>query len=136
MTYDAQGRLAQVSRDGGAEPVSLELRRRAGEVFVTDATGAITRTSSTRSGQVLAVRDPLDRSARLEYDAAGRLDRVTLPLDTISLFDFDSGGDPTHLVKPDGHSPASLTTSPSASRPRSATNAATSSSIGSTTSAT
>jgi RHS repeat-associated protein/CSLREA domain-containing protein len=98
--YDAQGRLRRTSRDGGVEPVTLSYGN-VGEVFVTDARNQTNSLFFDEVGQLLETRDPLGRSARFEYDLDHRIDRLTLPLDTISTFDFDSSGNPTHLVKAD-----------------------------------
>ena len=73
-----------------------------GEVFVTDAAGATSALFFNGSGKLLETRDPLGRSARIDYDAQHRPDRLALPLDSISLFDFDENGNLTTLVKPDG----------------------------------
>ena len=101
--YDAQGRLGRTVRDGGAEAVTMAYGA-TGEVFITDALGNTSSLFFNEFGQLLEARDALDRSARLDYDEVHRLDRVSLPLDTVSLFDFDDNGNLIFAVKPDGHS--------------------------------
>ena len=101
--YDGQGRLVRTSRDGGAEAVTLAYGS-VGEVFLTDALNNTTSLFFNEIGQLLETRDALGRSARLDYDAVRRLDRVTLPQDTVSLYDFDDNGNLTFVVKPDGRS--------------------------------
>jgi RHS repeat-associated protein len=99
--YDGQGRLVRTSRDGDAEALTLAYGS-VGEVFLTDAQDNTTSLFFNDFGQLLETRDALDRSARFDYDLARRLDRVTLPLDTVSLYDFDDNGNLTFVVKPDG----------------------------------
>ncbi len=101
--YDDQGRLARTSRDGGAEAVTFAYGR-VGEVDITDALNRTTSLFFNEVGQLLESRNALDRSAQYEYDLARRLDRVTLPQDTVTLYDFDDNGNPTFVVKPDGRS--------------------------------
>lgn len=101
--YDGRGRLIRTSRDGDAEAVTIAYGE-AGEVFVTDALDQTTSVFFNGIGQPLEIRDALGRSARFEYDAARMLDRIALPLDTISLYDFDDRGNLTFAVKPDGRS--------------------------------
>ena len=90
-TYDAQGRLAKSLRDGDVEAVTFGYGS-IGEVFVTNASGATSSLFFNEVGQILETRDPLGRSTRFDYDSDHRPDQLTLPLDTISLFDFDSAG--------------------------------------------
>jgi len=101
--YDDQGRLLRVARDGGAEAATFAYGR-VGEVSMTDALNHTVSLFFSDTGQVLETRDALGRSARFDYDLAHRLDRVTLPLDTVTLYDFDENGNPTFVVKPDGRS--------------------------------
>jgi len=103
LEYDGRGRLIRTSRDGDAEATTIAYGP-VGEVFVTDALNQTTSLFFNDIGQLLEVQDALGRTARFEYDAARRLDRVTQPLDTISLYDFDDLGNLTFVVKPDGHS--------------------------------
>ena len=101
--YDGQGRLVRTSRDGDAEAVTLTYGN-AGEVFITDALTDTTSLFFSDFGQLLETRNARDRSARFDYDAVRRLDRVTRPQDTVSLYDFDDNGNLTIVVKPDGGS--------------------------------
>ena len=101
--YDGRGRVVRSYRDGDAEAVTVSYGD-AGEVFFTDALDQTTSVFFNDIGQVLEVRDPLDRSSRFDYDIARRLDRVSQPQDTISLYDFDDRGNLTFVVKPDGRS--------------------------------
>jgi YD repeat-containing protein len=101
--YDGQGRLFRTSVGGGAEATTLAYGS-VGQVFVSDALNHTTSLFFNDIGQLLEGRDALGRSARLDYDAVRRLDRVTLPQDTVSLYDFDASGNLTSVVKPDGGS--------------------------------
>ena len=97
-TYDAQGRLESLAAGGGAEAITFHYGT-IGEVFVTDAFGATSSLFFNDIGQILETRDSLGRSARFDYDADHRLDQFTMPLDTISLLDFDGVGNLTSLVR-------------------------------------
>ena len=105
--YDAQGRQTRIARDGGAEAVTFSYGS-IGEVLVSDASGATSSLFFNEVGQILETRDPLGRTTRLDYDSDHRLDRVTLPLDTIALFDFDGDGNLTSLVNQTAESTARI----------------------------
>ena len=74
--YDGRGRLIRSSRDGDAEATTIDYGP-VGEVFITDALNRTTSVFFNDIGQPLEVRDALGRSARFDYDAVRRLDRVS-----------------------------------------------------------
>jgi RHS repeat-associated protein len=79
--YDAFGRLARVSRNGGQLPVQVRHGTGAdlGEMAIIDPAGAITRIIRGELGQATAMIDPAGGFTDYEYDAAGRLAAVRGP---------------------------------------------------------
>ena len=99
--YDALGRLAEQSRDGGAERLRFAYDA-VGNVSVTDASGKITTLQLSDTGQPLAVRDALGRTTSFQYDASLNLTRITDPDGGVSTLDYDAQGNATRFINPLG----------------------------------
>ncbi|MFB3820085.1 MAG: right-handed parallel beta-helix repeat-containing protein, partial [Candidatus Methylomirabilales bacterium] len=72
LAYDGQGRLAERSLEGGAEPVRFAYEGR-GTVLLTDARSAVRRLHAGPDGWPLAAEDPDGGTRRFRYDDAHRL---------------------------------------------------------------
>ncbi len=99
--YDALGRLAEQSRDGGAERLKFAYDA-LGNVSVTDATGKVTALQLGDRGQPLAVRNALGQVVSFQYDANFNLTRLTGPDGGVSTLDYDAQGNATRLINPLG----------------------------------
>jgi YD repeat-containing protein len=72
FTYDAMGRVASVSENGGAEKVTLSYAE-PGEVMVTDALGDTEQVEFNQAGEVARTVDPLGNVSSFSYDPASLL---------------------------------------------------------------
>jgi RHS repeat-associated protein len=102
VAYDAHGRLSGESRDGGGEAVSYEYGS-AGELTITDASGAKTLLLFDQNGQLRQIRDPLDRQSSFEYDGTGDLVAYVSPTGLQWTYDHDARGNVVHSIDPLGH---------------------------------
>ena len=102
FTYDTRGRLSGQSRDDGEETTSYEYGS-AGEVTVTDASGAKTLLLFDQNGRLRQVRDALDRRSSFEYDGAGDLVAYVSPTGLQWTYDRDARGNVVHTLDPLGH---------------------------------
>ena len=100
--YDDQGRLTRQYRDGEAEEISFSYDT-AGEVYLTDAAGAITTLLINDVGQIGQLHDPLDRSMRLFYDSDYNLAELVQPDGVSYLFGHDARGNLTGRLDPLGY---------------------------------
>ena len=99
-TYDALGRLSGTSRDGGADAVAITYPSPGGATF-TDAAGSTT-IDYDRYGRPAVEVDPLGRTTRLTYDAAGNVVGLTLPGGLSYAYAYDARGDLTQATDPLG----------------------------------
>jgi YD repeat-containing protein len=103
--YDARGRLASASRDGGAEMFTYSYIE-PGEVDITDGTGAVWKLFIGARGEILQSRDPLGNSATFTYDGKGQLTRVVDPAGKATTLAYDSIGHARRIDDPLGGSAA------------------------------
>jgi RHS repeat-associated protein len=99
--YDAQGRLVQSQRDGGAERVQYSYGG-SGEVTTTDGLGGGVTLRFNDAGQPAQVVDALGRIAQFRYDALNHLVRGSQPQGGAFLQQFDSRGNLLAQVDPLG----------------------------------
>jgi RHS repeat-associated protein len=118
FTYDAVGRVAGQSRDGGAQSFTYTYNN-SGSVTVTDAFGKSTIVEPNELGQPLSIVDPLGGVARIQYDAEGKPINSIGALGDSSFVTYDHAGNFASATSPSGNTtnfaflgdqtPASLT---------------------------
>jgi RHS repeat-associated protein len=101
FAYDAQGRLADAHRDGGAEDVTFTYRN-GSAVIATDAAGGATVSSFDDLGRVVKVEDPLHRVTRLSFTEM-HLTAVTDAAGQSYSFQYDAKGNLLRATDPLGH---------------------------------
>ena len=122
-TYDAVGRIASISRDGGAQSVTYTYNSD-GSVQKTDALGKSTLTIPNQIGQPATLVDalsavthfkydpeskligeigPLGDSSAIGYDTMGNVDSVTSPIGSLANLVFTSDASPTSFTDPSGN---------------------------------
>jgi YD repeat-containing protein len=99
--YDAQGRLVETHRDGGAEAISLSYDNDAGVTF-TNTAGATTVLFND-VGRPELLRDPLGRTSQLDYDASFNLIKFASAGGNSYLYSYDTRGNLIRAVDPLGH---------------------------------
>jgi RHS repeat-associated protein len=92
--YDAQGRLIDEQRDGGASEIRYSYGP-AGGYTKTDADGGATTTLFDDMGQVAQTINPLGQISRFAYDAAGNLAKSVGPDGATTTFFHDASGNLT-----------------------------------------
>lgn len=97
--YDAQGRIAEVSRDAGAERFTFTYGD-LGTVRVTDADGAVSTLWLGPNGELRTAEDALGNRLQLGYDENLNLVRLTAPDGAEYEFNHDSLGNPVESVDP------------------------------------
>jgi RHS repeat-associated protein len=91
FSYDAQGRLAQKSNDGGIGQISYTYGR-GGGVQATDALGNSASILTDASGRVSQIRDPLGNALQADYSSNGNLTSRTTPDGSTTAYRYDSQG--------------------------------------------
>ena len=99
FSYDARGRLAEQTRDGGAERLRFSYDD-SGYVFVTDAYDKVTVLRFGDRGQLLQAADPLGNQALFNYDTQLNLTRLTGPSGEVTELAYDTRGNATRLINP------------------------------------
>jgi uncharacterized repeat protein (TIGR01451 family) len=99
--WDAQGRLAEQSRDGGAERLQFTYETD-GTVTMRDAQNAVTTLRLGTRGQLLQMTDALGRPVTFNYDANFNLTRLTGPAGETTELGYDSQGNASQIVNPLG----------------------------------
>ncbi|MBF2020496.1 MAG: VWD domain-containing protein [Hydrococcus sp. C42_A2020_068] len=91
LKYDDFGRLIEESLNEGAETITYSYNN-AGNVTVTDASGATVEFFLDDRGQVNRLQAPLGQNLNLEYDELGNLIQVTAPDNNALNFTYDDRG--------------------------------------------
>lgn len=91
LKYDDFGRLIEESLNEGAETITYNYNN-AGNVTVTDASGANVEFFLDDRGQVNRLQAPLGQELNLEYDQLGNLIQVTAPDNNALNFTYDDRG--------------------------------------------
>ncbi|MFQ5965289.1 MAG: RHS repeat-associated core domain-containing protein, partial [Candidatus Scalinduaceae bacterium] len=102
FTYDTQGRLTTVSRDGGAEAVNLTYDT-AGMIAVTDALGNSERFYIDNSGIFVKIENPHGNATLLTYDNDYNLTRITDPAGHSYAYNYDGEGNLIYATDPLGN---------------------------------
>ncbi len=100
--YDAQGRLANTSKDGGAEAITYSYGS-SGEVDSTDANSATTRMFIDHRGLTIQTVDPLGNKTSYVYDANYNLTTLTDSEGKSFSYAYDANGNITNSTDPTGH---------------------------------
>jgi RHS repeat-associated protein len=100
-TYDAQGRVATKSQDGGAQKVTYTYGA-TGTVTFTDALGNATQSVPNQYGTPAQTIDPLSHITQYAYDAEEKNTSVLAPLGTTTSIGYDSMGNVSQIIEPLG----------------------------------
>jgi len=93
FTYDNQGRLAGISADNGAQPLTFAYSM--GEVSVTDGTGDRTQFYYNEQGLLVKTIDPLGNATLNTYDSNYNLTQLTNALGQSEYFTYNGAGEVT-----------------------------------------
>ena len=99
FAWDAQGRLAEQSRDGGAERLQFSYDA-SGTVTMRDAQNAVTVLHLGTRGQLLQMTDALGRPVTFNYDTSFNLTRLTGPAGDTTELAYDAQGNASRIVNP------------------------------------
>jgi RHS repeat-associated protein len=102
FSYDERGRLAAISRDGGAEQITFSYDM-AGTVSATDAAGGTTKYFFDHRGLVVKIVDPVGRSAHLSFDNHFNLVQMTDPVGQMYQYEYDARDNLISSTDPLGH---------------------------------
>ncbi len=91
FTYDGNGRLYEVFRDGQAEKVTFTYGS-SGKVSATDATGGTTDFFFDHRGLQVKVEDPLDNPVYFTFDNQYNLLEITGPTGLSTSYNYDPQG--------------------------------------------
>ena len=69
-------------------------------IEVEDALGGVTRLSNDENGNVVALRDPLNRTTRFEFDARDRLVKEIDPMGGVATAHYDAAGQMVSYTSP------------------------------------
>jgi RHS repeat-associated protein len=105
--YDTQGRLINIQKDGGAQPLNLTYAP-TGAITITDAFNNSWQLSPDESGSLAQLLDPLGSLTQIFYDPEEKLIRAIGADGSRTSLTYDSNGNPTGEVDPLGNQ---LTTS-------------------------
>jgi RHS repeat-associated protein len=97
IAYDTQGRLANLSLDGGAQSLSFSYDT-VGTVFVTDANSHTTTFYLNNNGLVAKVQNPFTNSVFFAYDANYNLTTFTDPTGRSYNYAYDDNGNLTQFT--------------------------------------
>jgi RHS repeat-associated protein len=103
FTYDAQGRLASQSQDGGAQAITYTYDP-TGAVQARDALGNAVSASPNLIGQANQTKDALGSTVQTSYDSNHNLTSLTAPGGIASTYSYDSQGNVVRSVDPLGNS--------------------------------
>jgi len=101
FSYDAQGRLADAHRDGGAEDTTFAYSE--GEVSVTDALSDTTSYFFDNRGLMVQVENPLQNTVHYTYDSNLNLIQTTDAAGQVYTNTYDGYGDLLSSTDPLGH---------------------------------
>ncbi|MFH1110426.1 MAG: choice-of-anchor C family protein [Planctomycetota bacterium] len=99
--YDEYGRLIGLSREGGAERVTLSYDQ-LGKAYICDALDNVSTLALGPAGELLTVQDGVGNPLSLDYDEAFNLTRMTATDGTRYDFRYDALGNLTQCVDPLG----------------------------------
>lgn len=102
FSYDTQGRLASVSRDGGAEAITFTYGR-SGLVNITNAVGKTWGYYRDQYGRVVRIVDPNGNERRANFDDEFHLASRTDPAGLSHRYTYDANGNLTTSTDPSGH---------------------------------
>jgi RHS repeat-associated protein/uncharacterized repeat protein (TIGR01451 family) len=97
--WDGQGRLAEQSRDGGAERLRFTYDA-TGTVTMRDAQDAVTTLRLGSRGQLLQMTDALGRAVTCNYDTRFNLTRLTGPTGDTTELGYDAQGNASTIINP------------------------------------
>jgi RHS repeat-associated protein len=100
--YDAQGRLINVQKDGGAQQITLAYAS-TGAITLADALGNAWQISPDANGSVAQLADPLGNLTQMLYDPEEKLIRTIGPDGSATSLTYDSNGNPTGERDPLGN---------------------------------
>ena len=100
--YDTQGRVIQVSHDGGAQTVNYAYDSN-GAITATDALGNVSHISPDETGETAQYTDPLGNLTQRSFDAEGKMVSTIGPDGSVTSVDYDSNGNPTSTRDPLGN---------------------------------
>jgi RHS repeat-associated protein len=98
FSYDQNGRLASITRDGGAEPISFGYA--GAMITVTDAYANTTAISLDNNGLRAKVVTAQTNAYQLAYDSNYNLISVTDPAGGLSTFSYDNMGNLVQTADP------------------------------------
>ena len=101
FSYDAQGRLADAHRDGGAEDTTFSYTE--GAVAVADVLGDTTNYFFDNRGLLVQVQNPLQSTVSFAYDANLNLVQTTDAAGQTYTNKYDAQGDLLSSTDPLGH---------------------------------
>jgi len=99
FAWNSMGRLAEQSRDGGAERLQFTYSS-GGVVSVRDDRDAATTLRLGERGQLLKITDPLGHGLTLNYDTRYNLTRLTGPAGDTREMTYDAQGNPNRVINP------------------------------------
>lgn len=102
FSYNDQGRLDRMSRDGGAEAVTFSFDN-AGLVTATDADGNASRFYLDHRGLLARVENPQGSTVRLAYDDRFNLTQITDPAGRTHEYAYDATGNLLDSTDPLGN---------------------------------
>ncbi|MCX6879910.1 MAG: hypothetical protein NTW21_39815 [Verrucomicrobia bacterium] len=105
FAWDSRGRVAEQSRDGGAERLQFTYDA-SGTVTIRDAQNAVTTLRLGDRGQVLQTTDALGQTATFRYDANYNLARLNGPAGETTELGYDAQGNASQIVNPLGQTVA------------------------------
>lgn len=101
FAYDASGRIASVSVNGGRQTVEI-VRRPYGSYAVVAPNGAVTEVTVGVSGETVRTKDALGRVSTMAYTADGLLSSIVGPTGKSAAISYDAEGHPVRATGPDG----------------------------------
>jgi len=101
FSYDQNGRVASISRDGGAQAITFAYS--GGNVRITDAYSNTTTLSLDNNGLLAKVVNAQTNTERLAYDANYNLVSFTDPAGGLSAFTYDNMGNLVRYNDPLGN---------------------------------
>jgi len=101
FSFDSAGRNSGRHSSGGAEPISFEADDE-GRITTRDGAGRSWESTFDESGRLVAVRNPLGQTVRMDHDAEGDLIRVVDPAGGFSETAYGLLHEITSAVGPSG----------------------------------
>ena len=101
FSWDAQGRVAEQSRDGGAERLQFAYTAD-GTFMMRDTQDAVTALRLGARGQLLQMTDALGHPVTINYDTNFNFTRLTGPVGDTTELTYDAQGNAVSIVNPLG----------------------------------